>query len=52
MMPVSGWFGLQGRKIGVEILVLSKLAFPIVLLSCKQIIGGHLMFQLIYCLTQ
>lgn len=33
---ISGWFGLQGRKIGVEILVLSKLAFPILLLSLNQ----------------
>lgn len=33
---ISGWFGLQGRKIGVELLVFSKLAFPIILLSCNQ----------------
>ncbi|MEA5401935.1 potassium channel family protein [Arcicella sp. DC2W] len=33
---VSGWFGFQGRKIGVEILVLSKLASPIILLYFNQ----------------
>jgi len=31
---ISGWFGLLGRKVGVEILVLAKLAFPILLLTC------------------
>jgi len=33
---ISGLFGLQARKMGVEVLVLSKLAFPIVMLSCNQ----------------
>ncbi|NIJ52578.1 potassium channel family protein [Dyadobacter arcticus] len=32
---VSGLFGLHARKMGVEVLVLSKLAFPIIVLSCN-----------------
>lgn len=55
---ISGWFGLLGRKIGVEVLVIAKLLFPVLLLvrnwtkpNIVLYISGYLIIDTIFYLN-